>query len=130
MTEEQRSTLQEALDRVVRQVEEQAQADATAQIEPWRQRIDAIDQLIIALMNHRADCANRIGHVKKQHGMPVYVPSREKAVLENVCRHNHGPLPDDAVKRLFERVIDETRSLERQRYQDDPDANRPNPTNG
>ncbi|MYI84971.1 MAG: chorismate mutase, partial [Rhodothermaceae bacterium] len=50
-------------------------------------------------------------------GLPVYDPAREKEVLENVIQANPGPLPPDAIQRLFERVIDETRSLERQKYQ-------------
>jgi len=45
--------------------------------------------------------------------MDIYQPSREAEVLEHVQRVNPGPLDDDAVKRLFERVIDEARRLER-----------------
>lgn len=84
---------------------------------PWRDRIDAIDRQILALLNERAQCANAIGAIKKELGMPVYVPSREEEVLSNVTEANRGPLTSDAVRRLFERVIDETRSLERRTYQ-------------
>lgn len=79
----------------------------------WRIRIDLIDRLILALLNERAVCANRIGRLKKQQGMPVYVPSREDEVLRNVMETNKGPLPDASVKHLFERIIDEIRALER-----------------
>jgi chorismate mutase len=89
---------------------------------PWRQRIDALDRVILHLLNARATYANRIGQIKKTIGMPVYVPSREEEVLQNVTEGNPGPLPDDAVRRLFERVIDETRSLERHLFQDDYDT--------
>ncbi len=91
-----------------------------ADLRPWRDRIDALDRVITHLLNERAVCANQIGHIKKKLGMPVYVPSREEDVLRNVVACNPGPLPDEAVRRLFERVIDETRSLERQRYQAEP----------
>ena len=60
-----------------------------------------------------------IGAIKKRIGLPVYVPSREAEVIRNVVSANAGPLPDAAVRRLFERVIDETRSLERHQYQGD-----------
>ena len=83
---------------------------------PWRDRIDAIDRGILQMLNERAVCANTIGQIKKKLGLPVYVPSREEEVLQNVTSANDGPLPDEAVKRLFERVIDETRSLERHIY--------------
>ncbi len=85
---------------------------------PLRACIDEIDLLLLKLLNERAYCAAAIGHIKKQLGLPVYVPSRESDVLRNVTSANEGPLHGDAVRRLFERVIDETRSFERQQYQD------------
>lgn len=97
-----------------------------ADMEPWRKRIDEIDRAVLKLLNERAHCANVIGGIKKALGMPVYVPSREEEVLKNVCAVNQGPLPSEAVRRLFERVIDETRSLERKNYQSTPpDQNTP-----
>ena len=54
-----------------------------------------------------------IGRVKKEAGMDIYQPAREADVLAHVQRVNPGPLDDGAVKRLFERVIDEARRLER-----------------
>lgn len=88
-------------------------------LEPWRARIDALDRAIVRLLNERSRCANAIGHIKKQLGLPVYVPSRETEVLLNVASSSEGPLPDVAVRRIFERIIDETRSLERHKYQDE-----------
>ena len=89
-----------------------------ASMDPWRDRIDAMDRAIIHLLNERAVCALEIGQIKKLLGMPVYVPSREEEVLDNVMQSNPGPLADFAVRRLYERIIDETRSLERGTYQD------------
>jgi chorismate mutase len=86
-------------------------------LEPWRICIDALDRAIIRLMNERVICANVIGQIKKRSDVPVYDPGREKKVLLNVQRHNDGPLSDEAVRLLFERIIDETRAVERQRYQ-------------
>lgn len=90
-----------------------------ADLGPWRERIDALDRAILQMLNERSRCANVIGHIKKQLDLPVYVPSREKQVLDNVAASNTGPLPNAAVRHLFERIIDETRSLERKKYQDD-----------
>ena len=89
-----------------------------ADMDPWRERIDVLDRAMLQIMNERVKCANRIGAIKKKLGLPVYVPSREEEVIRNVVSGNAGPLSDAAVRRLFERVIDETRSLERHRYQD------------
>lgn len=85
---------------------------------PWRDRIDVLDKAMLQIMNERVKCANVIGAIKKKLGLPVYVPSREEEVIRNVLAGNGGPLSDAAVRRLFERVIDETRSLERHKYQD------------
>lgn len=90
---------------------------APEDMHPWRERIDVLDRAILQIMNERVRCANVIGGIKKKLGLPVYVPSREEEVIRNVIAGNAGPLSDAAVRRLFERVIDETRSLERHKYQ-------------
>jgi len=79
-----------------------------------RGRIDAIDETLVALLNERAQCALAIGREKERLGLPVYQPAREAEVLERIQRANRGPLDDAAVRRLFERIIDEARRLERQ----------------
>lgn len=90
-----------------------------ADLPEWRDRIDAVDELVLALLNIRSVSANEIGRIKKERNIPVYVPKREEEVLRHVMSVNPGPLPDTAVKRLFERIIDETRSLERRNYQEE-----------
>lgn len=95
---------------------------AEADIEPWRAHIDQIDLLLLHLMNVRARSASNIGYIKNQLHIPIYAPRREQEVLDNVISANEGPLSSQAVRRLFERLIDETRSLERQTYQDNPSS--------
>lgn len=82
-------------------------------IEALRRQIDEIDAQLVRLLNARASCALVVGREKKKAGMEVYQPGREAEVLAHVQRLNEGPLDDGAVKRLFERVIDEARRLER-----------------
>lgn len=79
----------------------------------WRRRIDEIDRQLLKLLNERAQCAVEIGHYKKKHNLPAWAPEREAEILRNVVKANAGPLDDAAVRRLFERIIDEARSLER-----------------
>jgi chorismate mutase len=79
----------------------------------WRKRIDEIDQELVKLLNARSQCAVEIGHLKKQLGLPAWQPQREAEILRNVVKSNAGPLDDAAIRRLFERIIDEARSLER-----------------
>jgi chorismate mutase len=84
-----------------------------ADIGDLRNRIDSLDAEIVTLLNERAKCAVEIGHLKEQAGQPIYQPAREAEVLANVCRANQGPLNDAAMTRLFERINDEARRLER-----------------
>ena len=87
--------------------------DAGAAIDEWRQRIDRIDTQLVGLLNSRSACAVEIGRIKRTLGLPVYSPEREAAVLERVTRESPGPLDPQAVRRVFERIIDEGRRLER-----------------
>ena len=82
-------------------------------IDDWRIRIDEIDVQLVRLFNERAVCAIEIGHIKRRLGLEVYSPEREAQVVENVTRANAGPLDLDGMRRLFERVIDESRRIER-----------------
>ncbi|HET9262820.1 MAG TPA: chorismate mutase [Vicinamibacterales bacterium] len=82
-------------------------------LDELRLRIDALDEELVRLLSARARCALEIGRVKKEAGLDVYQPAREAEVLAHVQQINPGPLDDGAVRRLFERVIDEARRLER-----------------
>lgn len=84
------------------------------EMERLRARIDDLDERLVALLNERATCALAIGRVKETLGMPVYQPTREADVLAHVRRMNGGPLDGAAMTRLFERIIDEGRRLERE----------------
>jgi chorismate mutase len=79
----------------------------------WRRRIDEIDRKLVELLNQRSRCALEIGKLKQAQNIPLYQPEREKEVLENAEQANPGPLTDAAIRRLFERIIDEARSAER-----------------
>jgi len=80
-----------------------------------RKRIDALDVQILKLLNERTKIVEQIGRIKQELGLPIYEPKREDDVFHNVIVSNQGPLPPDAVKRLFERIIDEMRTLQRMR---------------
>jgi chorismate mutase len=83
-------------------------------LDELREDIDRVDEVLVRLLNERARVAVEIGRVKKEKGIEIYQPEREKQVLAHVrgvaCE---GPLGPDAIARLFERIIDEARRLER-----------------
>lgn len=90
-----------------------AGADAAGGMAQYRGRIDELDTEIVRLLNARAECALALGRLKEAAGLDTYQPEREIAVLEHARATNAGPLDAGAITRLFERIIDENRRLER-----------------
>lgn len=88
--------------------------DLNKRIQKYRIEIDNFDEQIVDLLNKRAISATEIGHIKREYNAPVYAPTREEDVIKHVKGVNPGPLSDEAIARLFERIIDESRRLERE----------------
>jgi chorismate mutase len=82
-------------------------------IDDFRKEINQLDKELLRIFNERAALALKIGEIKKELGIPVYDPERERNIFETMSKANPGPLENDAIIRLFERVIDESRRLER-----------------
>ncbi len=80
-----------------------------------RDRIDELDLRILELLNERTRVVEEIGRIKQRLQMAIYEPKREDEVFRNVTQHNTGPLTPDGVKRVFERIIDEMRQVQRLR---------------
>ena len=83
-------------------------------LEDLRKDIDRVDEVLVRLLNERARCVCEIGRLKKEQNIEIYQPDREKDVLNHVRQvATEGPLGPEAIARLFERIIDEARRLER-----------------
>ncbi len=80
-----------------------------------RDKIDELDRQIIDILTERTRIVEQIGRVKHNLDLPIYEPKREQEVFENVTGHNRGPLTTDGVMRVFERIIDEMRNVQRLR---------------
>jgi chorismate mutase len=87
--------------------------EARAILDELRVLIDDVDRRIVDLLNERTRVVEEIGQVKKHSELPVYEPKREEQVFANIGAHNRGPLSPEAVRRIFERIIDEARSIQR-----------------
>jgi len=93
------------------------QIDAEAELKRLRDAIDRVDEVLVKLLNQRAKYAVEIGEIKGHLALPVYSPEREKEVLHHVESASEGPLDDASIRRLFERIIDESRRVERESAQ-------------
>lgn len=82
-------------------------------LDSCRQTIDAVDRQIIELLNRRATAAMEIGRIKDADGRPMYVPDRERKVMNKVHGLNTGPLPRAAVEAIYREIISASIALER-----------------
>jgi chorismate mutase len=84
-----------------------------AEIGDWRNKIDELDLALVRLLNERAHCAIEIGKIKRKLNLRIYDPRREEEIIQTVLQQNQGPLDGQGIRRLFERIIDESRRIER-----------------
>jgi chorismate mutase len=89
--------------------------EALRALAEFRKTIDTLDLRLLELLNERTRVVEQIGRAKESAGLAIYEPKREEDVFRNVTEHNQGPLSSDAVKSIFERIIDEMRTLQRMR---------------
>ena len=82
-------------------------------IEDWRKKIDDLDRRLVELLSERARAAVAIGKLKRNTNMPVYEPDRERTVFANVQNSNPGPLPGRDLVRIYERIIDVMRNIQK-----------------
>jgi len=89
--------------------------EAQIRLDELRVLIDEVDRRVVELLNERTRVVEDIGRVKRQAALPVYEPKREELVFANVTASNHGPLSPEALRGIFERIIDEMRKIQRLR---------------
>ena len=83
-------------------------------IADWRKKIDELDRRLVDLLSERAQAAVEIGRLKRDTSLPIYEPERERIVFENVQALNRGPLPGKDLVRIFERIMDVMRNVQKE----------------
>lgn len=81
-------------------------------LKPLRDSIDEIDHQILELLRARLVLVLQVGELKRAHQRVVYDPERERDVLDKLARAAKSPLEPATARRIFERIIDESRSQE------------------
>jgi len=77
-----------------------------------RAKIDALDTRIVALLNERARVVRDVGRIKQEAGLAITDPKRVEVVLQRIATKNRGPLPNENLRRIYERIIDEMTAFE------------------
>lgn len=90
-------------------------------IEDWRKQIDDLDRKLVELLSERARAAVEIGKLKRNTSLPIYEPDRERIVFDNVQQANPGPLPGRDLVRIYERIIDVMRNIQKEEIVTTPD---------
>lgn len=91
-------------------------AMATDSIGNPRAEIDAIDAEILELLNRRASIALRVGAAKTDRNAALCDPDRENEVITRLREENQGPFDSQSIANIFQRIIDESLSLQQRTY--------------
>jgi chorismate mutase-like protein len=81
-------------------------------LDALREQLDSIDERILSLLSERAEVIMQVADFKRHHHMPVYVPERELSIIKRLRTINPGPLPGEAIERLYRAVLEEMRQFE------------------
>jgi chorismate mutase len=92
-------------------------------ISDWRKQIDDLDRKLVELLNQRARAAIEIGRLKRNTDLPIYEPDREREVIANAEKSNAGPLDARDLSKIYERIMDVMRSI--QKHEIVPDSEFP-----
>lgn len=78
----------------------------------FRERIDALDRRLVALLNQRAKLVVGVGKLKRRLGYPIYAPHREQQVLAKVLELNKGPLDPRTIEGVYRELMSGSFRLE------------------
>ncbi len=97
-----------------RSIDDPARADdaPTIDLEALRRRIDECDRRLIEILSERAEVVVEVGRSKRSSGVPIYVPHRERAVLDRVLGYNRGPLPNRTIEAIYRELMSGSFALE------------------
>jgi chorismate mutase len=84
----------------------------SSELEELRRSIDDLDGRILDLVAERVRVVLAVGQYKRKNKIAVYDPERERRMLDRLCAQAKHPLDAETVRRIFERLIDESRRIE------------------
>lgn len=82
-------------------------------LKKMRGRVDLFDKFLVYLLNKRTKATIIIGRIKLSLNQPTYNPEREREVMQRIYDSNKGPLKDESLERIYERILDESRATQK-----------------
>lgn len=79
-----------------------------------RENIDKIDQQLVDLFCQRMTLSAEVADYKKANGLPIYVPARERAILQNVAEQS-GEEFGNYTRTLYSMIFELSRSYQSKR---------------
>ena len=83
------------------------------ELKHFREKIDALDQQIVEILNRRLALAAEIGKLKRSKGGPIYVAEREDLVLRKIAELNQGPIKQEALHAIYREIMSAAIALEK-----------------
>ena len=81
-------------------------------LEQYRKEIDQIDEQLVDLFEKRMDTAKKVGEYKKERGLEIFCPDREKAVIKKRTEQTKNPAYRQYTAEFFEDIMRISRSLQ------------------
>lgn len=82
------------------------------EIAKYREKIDFLDEKIVALLEERLETAYKIGEIKKVLGLPVLDKKREQERLETVKKMTKNENYRKHIEKIYISIMDEAKALE------------------
>lgn len=81
-------------------------------LQDLRLQIDSIDRRIVSLLNERYNVVKKVGEWKHAHNQPIYVPEREKMLLEKLEQLNPGPMNSETLRAIYREIMSGSMKIE------------------
>lgn len=79
-----------------------------------RNKIDALDKKIVALLEERMDAVTSIAEIKKTAGKEILDPSREKEVLEKIAGYVTNDIYKEVMTETYQGIMDASKHFQQQ----------------
>jgi chorismate mutase len=98
---------------VNKEIDNLTKTEKEALLAKLRKRVDLFDRFLVYLLNKRTKTTVQIGRVKLSLDQPTYNPERERDVMQKIYSRNKGPLTEESLERIYERILDESRATQK-----------------